>query len=459
MTSETTDLSPAPSPAVQAAAQAVREQLGPQRVLLPGPAYDEALPIWNGAVPARPAAIVRCTTAADVQDAVRAARSYGLPLSVRGGGHDWAGRALRHDGLVIDLTGMREVTVDPAAGVADCAGGATATDVISAVEPYGLAFGTGTVGAVGVAGLALGGGYGPISGRVGIAADNLLGADVVLADGRLVRTDAESEPELFWALRGGGGNFGVVTALRVRLHPITTVLAGFALFPWDQAATVMAGYARLIADAPDELTAQVGVLSGPDGGPVVFVSPTWCGVPEDGKGWIDRVEALGAPLMSQIGPMPYSAMLGLFDPFIANGRHYSARTRNLSRLTPAAIAALVAAGETRTSPFTAIMLHRFHGAATRVPVGSTAFGLRDEHLQVELVAAWEPGDATAHQTWVDEAADSLTPYALPGGYPNLLGPDDHAQIALAYGPNTDRLRAAKARLDPEGVFSATPLPD
>jgi FAD/FMN-containing dehydrogenase len=444
----------------EAASRALKAQLDPDRVLLPGPAQDETLRIWNGAVDHRPALVVRCETPADVQAAVRAARTHDLPLSVRGGGHDWAGRALRPGGLVIDLSYLGHVTVDAEARVATVAGGATSGEVIAAAAAHGLCAATGTVSAVGMAGLTLGGGYGPLNGKVGLALDNLLGADVVLADGRLVTTDDTHEPELFWALRGGGGNFGVVTSMRVRLHPIPTVLAGFILFPWSQAADVLRSFADVQSDAPDELTVQCGVLSGPDGGPSLFLSPTWSGRPEEGEKAIDELQQLGTPLMAEVVPRSYGAMLGLFDAYVVNGHRYAIRTRPLAGLTPEVISALITAGATRTSPLSLIALHHFHGAATRVPPDATAFGIRRDHLTVEIVAAWEPrsGQDARHRGWTDEVSASLEPHALPGGYPNLLGPDDHEQIAQAYGENATRLRTAKARFDPDGVFSATPLP-
>ncbi|WP_125777253.1 FAD-binding oxidoreductase [Antribacter gilvus] len=442
------------------AARELSEQIGAERVLQPGDAaYDETLPIWNGAVRSRPAVVVRPGTTAHVQAAVRAAVAHGLSLSVRGGGHDWAGRSLSDGGLTIDLSAMRSVTVDATARVAVVSGGALIGDVIAAAAGHGLAAATGTVGAVGFAGLTLGGGYGPLGGIAGLALDNLLGADVVLADGRLVSTDKDHEPELFWALRGGGGNFGVVTSLRVRLHEVSTVLAGFVFFPWDQAADVWRGYAELVADAPDELTVQTGVLSGPDGSPLVLVSPVWSGDPADGAHWAERVRQLGTPVMSQLAPMTYQAMLSLYDAHIANGRHYTMRTRALTALTDEAIAVLVEAGATRTSPTSGVVVHHFHGAATRVAPESTAFGLRQPHLMLEILSAWEPSDqAATHEAWADHLSEALRPHALPWSYPNVLGPDATDQIADAYGANTARLLAAKRRFDPDGVFTAIPLP-
>jgi FAD/FMN-containing dehydrogenase len=446
--------------AAAAAARDLSAVLDPARVLLPGPAYDKAVRIWNGAVAHRPALIARCETPAEVQAAVGTARARALALSVLGGGHNWAGWAVRDGGLLIDLAGMRQVTVDAPARVATVAGGATEGDVIATTSPHGLAAVTGTVGTVGMAGLTLGGGYSPLSGRFGLALDNLVGAEVVLADGRLVTADAAHEPDLFWALRGGGGNFGVVTAMRVRLHPVSTVIAGFILFPWSEAAQVMRGYADLMAAAPDEFSVQVGVLSGPDGGPTLYLLPTWSGEAGEGERAVAELQRLGTPLQAEAAPRSYGDLLGLYDAYFPAGRHYAIRTRSVARITPEVISALDTAGATRTSPLSAITITQLHGAATRVPVESTAFGNRQGHFVVEIVPAWEPDDRNGarHRAWADALSAALAPVALPGGYPNLLGPDDHDQIAEAYGPNTARLLAIKQRYDPDGFFSATPLP-
>ncbi|GGM22902.1 FAD-binding oxidoreductase [Promicromonospora citrea] len=440
----------------------LRSTLRSGTVVSTGPEYDAATHLWNGRVAARPGVVVRGAMPDDVGRAVVAAREAGVPVSVRGGGHDWAGRALRQGGLTVDLSTERNVTVYPAAQVAEVQAGATAADVAAAAAPYGLAPVTGTAGTVGLAGLTLGGGYGPLSGRFGLAADNLLSADVVLADGSVVTTDAEHEPDLFWALRGGGGNFGVVTSMRVRLRKVPTLLSGLVVFPWAQAGTVLTGLSELLAEQPDELTVQTGVVAGPDGGPVVFASPTWSGDDAGaGEHALARLGAVGTPLVSQVGPVTLPAMLAGIDAQFPAGRHVAIRTRTVPSLTTGVAEALAGAGDALTSPLSAVSLHSLHGAATRVPVTETAFGLRDPHLMVEIIATWEPGDALAaeHGAWADDVADALEPHALPGGYPNLLGPDALDQVAHAYGPHAARLLAVKERFDPDGVFRAIPLPD
>ncbi len=442
----------------QQAAAAARQLRASLRgtVLAAGDApYDTARQVWNGAVGHRPALIARCQDGKDITAAVRAAREHALPLSVRGGGHDWAGRALRDGGLVLDLSAMRGVTVDPAAGTAVAQGGATAGDVVAAAARYGLAPVTGTVKAVGMAGLTLAGGYGPLCGKHGLALDNLLGADVVLADGQQVTASDTSDSDLYWALRGGGGTFGVVAAARYRLHPLPAILAGLILFPLGQADAVLRGYAEITAAGPDELTVMAGFLSA-GGQMLLFLFPAWSGDPGRGQDAITALQQLGTPVMAQVAPVPYADALGMFDQSVVNGRHYALATRWLSGLTDDTAATLTAAARSATSPLSAVAIHHFHGAAARVPAQHTAFALRCDHLLVEILAAWEPSpDASPaeHRAWADGLSSQLAPSALPGGYPNLLGPSEPGRVLLAYGPNAPRLQDLKHRYDPDGIFS------
>src|SRR5262249_55256005 len=258
-----------------------------------------------------------CSTVEDVQSAIRAVRNCDLPLSVRGGGHDWAGRALC-DGIVIDLSGMNSVVIDPATHTARISGGARASDVVEAADPLGLAPVTGSVGTVGMAGLTLGGGYGPLMGRFGFALDNLLAAEVVLADGRVVLARDDGENELFWALRGGGGNFGVVTAMDHRLHDVADVRSGMLLYPFAEAKGVLEGCGDHASFMPDELTVQVGIAVGPDG-PVVMIVPTWCGPSAEGEARLAPFFKLGRLLASSVNVTPYGKSLTVFDPYLVNG--------------------------------------------------------------------------------------------------------------------------------------------
>jgi FAD/FMN-containing dehydrogenase len=445
--------------AIDVVAELVRElvrELPAEQVMRPGdPGYDQVR-VWNASVTHRPAVAVRPVDAAGVARAVRAAVGHGVPLSVLGGGHDWAGRAIRPGGLVIDMSALRGVSVDPAARLATVGGGATAADVLDVTGPHGLVAATGLVGGVGFTGLTLGGGYGPIGSAVGLAADNLLGADVVLADGRLVA--AETEPDLFWALRGGGGNFGVVTATRIRPHPYATVLSGFFLFPFPQAAVVLRGLADLVAGAPDELTFPSGILPIPGVGPSVFVAPVWVGDPAAGEPHLRAAAALGTPFVAQSGSRPYRELLRQFDASVPADRGHALTTRTVAALTPDVVAALVTAGE--TSPSATVIIHHVHGAAVRIPLESTAFGIRRDHLVIEIIGNWALDDPhpRAQAAWAHQVSAAIAPHALPGGYPNLLGPDQQDQIDAAYGPNAARLLAAKQKYDPTGVFTAIGLP-
>jgi FAD/FMN-containing dehydrogenase len=430
-------------------------RLGDDLLVAGDPGFPAARQVWNAAVTREPAVIARCSDTAEVGAAVRAARHAGLPLSVRAGGHDWAGRALRDGGLVVDLTGMRGVSVDAPGRVATVEGGALTADLLAATTPYGLVTATGVVRAVGLAGLTTVGGYGPLLGRFGLALDNLLGAEVVLADGATVTAGPDDDTELWWALRGGGGNFGVVTSLRYRLHELPAVLAGMLMFPFAEGGAVLAGYAEIMATAPDELAVMAGFLLGPQG-PMAFLCPFWCG--DDlaaGEAVVARLRSLGHPVVDQVGVMPYTAALGMFDASMVEGNHYLLRTRWLPEVSRAAADALVAGAAEISSPFSALIVNRFHGAAARVDPGATAFAQRAPHQVVEVIAAWPPGEpGDRHRTWADSVVTALDPVALPGGYPNLLGPEHEDRARESYGGNLGRLLAAKHRYDPDNVFSS-----
>jgi FAD/FMN-containing dehydrogenase len=442
---------------VDGAVRALRPHLG-ERLLLTGDSrFPDARRVWNAAVTRHPAAIARCRDAAEVSLAVRAARDNGVPLSVRAGGHDWAGRALREGGLVVDLTLMRGVAVDVAARTATIQGGATAADLLGAAAPHGLATATGVVGSVGMAGLTTVGGYGPLTGHCGLALDNLIDADVVLADGSTVTPGPAGDTELWWALRGGGGNFGVVTRVRYRLHDIPVVLTGMLMFPPAEAGTILAGYAEIVADAPDDLTVLTGFLPGPQGQPVPFLCPFWCGADlAEGERAVARLRSLGHPVVDHVAAMPLAAALGLFDANIVDGNHYLLRSRSIADVSAGADA-LIAGAAGVTSPFSTLFVNHLHGAAARVDPAATAFANRVPHHVVEVIAAWPPGDtADRHRDWADSVARGLDPVALVGGYPNVLGPDDDERARDSYGDNLARLLAAKRRYDPDNAFSAIP---
>src|SRR5215469_16752830 len=281
--------------------------------------YAEATRLWNGAVERRPALVTACSNTNDVRTALLAARAAGLPVSVRNGGQDWVGRALRDGGLVLDLTPMQQCSVNVEALEATVSGGVTVGDLNGAASRHGLAAVIGNDGAVSMAGLVLGGGYGPLMTRFGLASDNLISAEVVLADGSVVSCGANRDPDLFWAIRGGGGNFGVVTSMHLRLHRVGQVLSGSIVFPWGDAPAVLERFSELMQTAPDELAGAAILSLGPSGSPAVVISPTWSGDPEHGRQIVSEIESFGTPIVSKIGPMAAADLLTLTDGKLVSG--------------------------------------------------------------------------------------------------------------------------------------------
>jgi hypothetical protein len=337
-------------------------------------------------------------------------------------------------------------------------GGATVGDLIHTAQKDGLASGTGNVEGVGLAGLTLGGGYGPLLGKFGLVADNLLSAQVVLADGSLATASASEHADLFWGLRGGGGNFGVVVSLEYRLHPLANVLTGWLLYPLDQAREVLRFYNEFIATVPDELTILGGLLQLPDGTPVLFLSPTYCGALEEGERLLKPLRAFGKPMADQIQSTLYETLITAINPLVPKGRHYFMQTRSLEALRPETIDVLVEMAEQFPSPFSAITIHHFHGVASRVPVSETAFACRRDHLMIDIAAAWEspsPEEDQRHIQWAQAGSRKLMPYALKGGYINLLNEEEQDRVPLAFGPNYERLLELKRTYDPDDVFRST----
>ncbi|MBW4619599.1 MAG: FAD-dependent oxidoreductase [Cyanosarcina radialis HA8281-LM2] len=403
----------------------------------------------------QPAAIARCLTVQDVIHTVRWARSQGLPLSVRGGGHDFAGRALS-EGVAIDLSQMRTVTVDPDQRIAHVQAGATIGDLIETTTPYGLVAATGTCSAVGMAGFTLGGGYSPLNGAYGLGIDNLLSAQVVTADGQLLTANAEEHPDLLWGLRGGGGNFGVVVSLEYRLHPCPTVLSGLLLYPLGEAKTVLRRLNDFMATVPDELTILSGFIQMPDGATVLFLLPLYCGESTAGEQVIAPLRTFGSVLVDRVQSMTYNEFIHQLDANAPKGRYYHAKTQSIEGFQPEIIDTLLEQGLPFSSPFSFIALHHFHGAASRVGSSETAFALRQDHLMVELIAAWEPqDDEQQHLQWAQNISRSLAPYALKGGYISLLDREEQERVRLAFGSNYERLLDLKQKYDPDDVFRST----
>lgn len=424
-----------------------------------GPSYEESRKVWNAAVDHYPAAIAFCESVQDVQEAVRAARAHDVPVSVRSGGYDPTGRSVLMDGLVIDLSRLDQVTVD--GKVATIAGGASAAKVVAAASAHDLMAVTGWNGVPGMVSLTTVGGYGPLIASRGLALDNLIGAELVRADGARLVVDQRDNPDLLWALRGGGGNFGVVTSLAVRLHDARPILGGIILFSLADAETVLGNYAEVMSSASNNLSAVMGLMTGPDGNGALFLAPAWSGETSEGEVMMDSLKRCGKPMHAHIASMSYQDLVRSFDERVATGLNYSIETRWIASLNSETIPVLIAAAGERSSPMSTIILQHFRGMATQIPSESSAFGLRREHFLVEFIASWQPSfgdDGSAHRGWARKQSETLAPLSLPGGYPNALGPDAREQIAHAYGENLPRLQDMKRRIDPDGVFSATPLP-
>jgi FAD/FMN-containing dehydrogenase len=420
----------------------------------------DAMRRWNGALDPHPILVAQCSTAEQISAALRAVRRAGKPVSVHGGGQDWVGRSLRDGSVVLDLSAMTSIGIDAARREAVIGGGVTARLLNEAAGEHKLVPVIGSDGAVGMPGLFMGGGYGPLMTRFGLACDNLLSAEVVMADGTIVHCDADQEPDLFWALRGGGGNFGIVTSARLRLHQLSTVVGTFA-FGWADARAVMAVYGDMMGRAPAELFGAFVLAVGPGGEPVVVVSLVWTGEQQSKAVMAPLMEA-GRPLMAKTEPMEASALLTLNDGKLAQGRAYDVGTRWFSVLSSEVVDALLAAFEERTSPLSSIIVHHCHGAATQVPATATAFGMRQPHFTALAYSAWEPASTDSvspHRRWMRGLMERLAPLSLPGGYANLLDDQASAQIAHAYGPNASRLTQLKRRYDPDGIFRAIPLPE
>jgi FAD/FMN-containing dehydrogenase len=426
-------------------------------VLVPGDAgYDAARAVHNGLVDRSPALIARCRTAADVVAALAFAARAGLEVSVRGGGHNVAGRAVVDDGLMIDLAQMKDIAVDPAARTATAGAGVTWRELNDAAAAHGLAVTGGAVSSTGIAGLTLGGGLGWLMAKHGLAADNLLAAEVVTAAGAVVRADAETEPDLYWALRGGGGNFGVVTSFTYRLHPVTTVIGGLIAHPIEAAPALLRFYREAVAGASDDLTIFAALVHAPDGSGaklaalVVFHT----GDPADAERELEPLKAWGAPLMVEVGEMPYPVMNTLLDAGFPDG----ALNYWLSSFTRGLPDALIDAAAERfatvPSPMSAILFEFFHGAVTRVGVTDTAVPHREPGWNLLLPSVWtQPSDTAANIAWTRETFAALGPHLEARRWLSYLG-DDQGEDAVraAYGLNYERLRAIKRRYDPDNVF-------
>jgi FAD/FMN-containing dehydrogenase len=417
------------------------------------PSYDAARQVWNAMIDRRPALIARCAGAADVIAAVAFAREHELPLSVRGGGHGVAGKAVCDDGLMIDLAPMKGIRIDPVACTARAEPGVLWEEFDREAHAFGLATVGGVVGTTGIAGLTLGGGQGWLTGKHGLTLDNLLAADVVTADGQLLRASADENSDLFWALRGAGANFGIVTSFEYQLHPVGTVLGGMVVHPLDRAADVLRFYREFAAAQPDELTTYAGLLSMPDGTPIIALVTCYAGPLDAGERALTPLRRFGAPLADTIAPIPYPAMQAIMGGAFPYGRQNYWKSGLTNALGDDLIAALVERFGRVPSPHTAIAIADCHGAYARVGQGDTAYAHRDLQWDVNILGNWvDPAENDRNIRWVRECFDAFEPHLSHGVYVNDLGDEGGQRVRDAYGPNYARLVALKNRYDPTNLF-------
>ena len=414
--------------------------------------YDQARRVWNGMIDRSPALIVRCRTTADVVAAVNHARDNGLVLAVRGGGHNAAGLSVCDDGLVIDLSPMRAVSVDAARRTARVEGGALWRDVDAATHPHGLATTGGLISSTGVGGLTLGGGLGWMMRRHGLACDNVLAVEIVTADGQVRRASATENPDLFWGIRGGGGNFGVVTTFEFKLHPMTTLYAGMLVFPGPQAPQVLRRYRDLAMAAPDELTLFTGLMTSPDGHPINAVFVGYDGPASKGEAAIKPLRDLG-PVADQVGEMPYPALNSMLDEGFPHGLQVYWRSDFLKGLPDEALDMLVDRHAAITSPLSALLIEQFGGAVARVPAEETAFAQRDALFNLAIISRWaDPSTESTHVDWARQTSEAARPFTTGGTYVNYLGVEGADRVRAAYGAKYDRLVALKKKYDPANLF-------
>jgi FAD/FMN-containing dehydrogenase len=426
-------------------------------VAAPGDAsYDELRRIHNGLVDKRPGLIVRCATGQDVVAAVRLGREAGVEISVRGGGHNVAGKAVTDGGLMIDLSLMKEVEVDPVQRTITAGGGVNWGELNQAAHAHGLATTGGVVSTTGIAGLTLGGGVGWLLGKYGLAIDNLLWAEVVLASGEVMRASEDGEPDLFWAIRGGGGNFGVVTKFCYRAHPLRTVLGGVAAHRLEVTSEVFGFYREFTASLPDDLTAFLAFRHAPDGSGMKLCGLPVCHAGDDEK----RAEAelrpfreFGPPALDRIERMPYPVVNTLLDDGFPRGTFNYWKSAFFTELNDQAVSKLVEAYENAPTALCFLVVEHFHGAAVRVDVTATAFPHRQAGYDCIILSQWtDPAMTEAGIRWARETYDSLKPHVADGAYVNYLDSDDASRVRAAYGPNYERLVQLKRRYDPDNTF-------
>jgi FAD/FMN-containing dehydrogenase len=430
------------------------------------PGYDEARTVWNGMIDRRPALVARCRGVADVVDAVRVARDRGGPLSVKAGGHSVAGNAVCDDGLVIDLSLMDAVRVDPEARTVRVEPGVRLGDLDHETQAFGLAVPAGVVSTTGVAGLTLGGGWGWLSRTYGLTIDNLRSVDLVTADGELLHASETEHEDLFWGVRGGGGNFGVVTAFEFDCHEVgPELLAGLIVHPFEDAADVLRFHREFATDAPDEVCCYAGILNAPPvpflpeavhGTRVVVLVACYSGSVEDGEAALRSLREYGDPIADAVQPMPYTALQQLFDEAYAPGARNYWKSALVDPLPDEAIDLVVDRAETFPSPETQIVVEHLRGAIATVDPSATAYRHRNAAFAFNVFPRWaDPADDEANVQWAAEFVDAIRPFATDGVALNFLGDEGEERVRAAFGDNYDRLVALKDEYDPENLFRST----
>ncbi|MND58038.1 6-hydroxy-D-nicotine oxidase [compost metagenome] len=425
--------------------------------------YDEVRQIWNAMIDRKPALIARCTSPEDVGLAVEFARKHGLLVSIRGGGHNIAGNAVCDGGLMIDLSLMKSVQVDPTTRRASVEPGCTLADVDAAVQAHGLATPLGINSTTGVAGLTLGGGFGWLSRKFGMTIDNLLSAEVITADGRQLHASATENADLFWGLRGGGGNFGVVTRFEFQLHPVgPDVLSGLIVFAFDQAKLVLTRFARFTETMPDELSVWMVTRKAPPlpflpedvhGKEMVALALCYAGDPKEGERLIEPLRGFGTVLGEHIGVQPYVAWQQAFDPLLSKGARNYWKSHNFSQLSDGAIDAIIEYAGKLPSPQCEIFIGTIGGQTARVAPEAMAYSSRDANYVMNVHGRWESaGEDERCIAWAREFFTKSQPFASSGAYINFLTQDETDRIAFAYGATYDRLVEIKKKYDPTNLF-------
>jgi FAD/FMN-containing dehydrogenase len=417
--------------------------------------YDTARQIWNGMIDRRPRVILRCSGNEDVHSAVRFAAERDLHPSIRAGGHNVAGTAIIEDGLVIDVSQMKGIAVDADARTVAAQTGLLWGEFDRATQANGLATTGGLVSTTGIAGLTLGGGVGWLMGRCGLSCDNTLAYQIVTAEGEMIRADPEQHTDLFWALKGGGGNFGVVTSITYRLHPIKTVLSGMIIHPLSRARDVLRHFRDFAQRGlPDELTVYAGAVTTPDGTPVVMLVPCYCGDDlAEGERLIASLREFGPPVADLVGRVPYLQLQQMLDGSVPHGNRSYWKSNFLRDLPDEAIDTFVHLLECCPSPSSVTMLEHMHGAATRVAPEETAFHARKEGFDLVVLSLWQsPKHDESNRSWTRAFYAAMSPWSAGSVYGNALSDDDNARFDEAYGSNYQRLSKIKAKYDPSNRF-------